>query len=160
MATYVIEKDNHSSGFGIGFLGNDVRFTASLDSTCLYDVSKWEDKDKKDINKLYGFTNGLSDKHSARFGWRCIDNSYFEIVTYIHDGGDFIPGSEVVLGKAYPGVEFKCRLRNIGKLYIFNFNNVEEKISKTTNPSWIRLQLKFYFGGNNPAPHTMFCFIN
>lgn len=161
MALYVINKDEHSSGLDIGLDSKDFRFTATLDRNCLYDSSKFPEGDRLDINKLRGSTNGWTENHSGRFGWRCIDNSYFEILAYVRDGGEFKAGTETILGTVQPNEEFKCRLRNIGKLWIFNFNNGPDvKIDKSTNPTWPRWKLKFYFGGNNPAPHTMFCFIN
>jgi hypothetical protein len=161
MAKYSIKKGEHSSGLAIGFMSKDIRFNAVLDSSCLYSVEDWDVNDKKDINKLYGFTNGLTENDSARFGWRCKDGVCFEITTYVHNGGPFVPGSEIVLGIVKPGEEFKCRLRNIGKSYIFNFNNGPDvRVCKNGNPAWISLMLKFYFGGNHTAPQDMFATIN
>lgn len=161
MSKYTIKKGDHSSGLAMGLMTNDVKFTACLDASCLYSVDDWEFNDKKDINKLYGFTNGLSENNSARFGWRCVDGVSFEITTYVHNGGPFVPGSEIVLGVVKPGVDFKCRLRNIGKSYIFNLDNGPDvRVYKNGNPSWISLMLKFYFGGNHTAPQDMFVTIN
>jgi hypothetical protein len=162
MGKFTIKKGNHSSGWAIGItFGNEVRFTATFDSSCLYSVEDWEDRDKRDINKMYGFTNGLSENDSARFGWRCLDGLTLQIVTYVHDAGPFVPNSEVVLGTVMPGEQFSGRIRNVGNQYIFNFNNGPDVvIQKSTSPAWIKFMLKFYFGGNNTAPHDMFVTIN
>jgi hypothetical protein len=162
MGKFTIKKGKHSSGWAFGLtFGNEIQFTATLDKSCLYSVY-WRDRnDKLDINKLCGFTNGLTENDSARFGWRCIDERAFEIVSYIHDAGPFIPGDEVVLGVVLPGETFRGRIRNIGYTYIFNFNDGPDVvITKSTTPAWIKFMLKFYFGGNHAAPHDMFATIN
>jgi hypothetical protein len=162
MGLYHIQKGDHYSNGGIGItVSNTLTFSAMLDESCLYSTEGWDEKDKLDINKLIGFTNGLSQADSARFGWRCIDNQYFQIVTYVHDGGAFVPGSEKILGIVFPKETFGGKLRNIGKTYIFNFNNGPGVVvSKKASPGWIKFLLKFYFGGTNVAQHDMFAIIN
>jgi hypothetical protein len=162
MGKFVIKQGNHSSGWAVGLtFGSEVRFTATFDMSCLYSTTDWDPRDRLDINKLYGFTNGVTENDSARFGWRCMDGETIELLAYIHDAGPFIPGSETFLGKVLPGEKFSGRIRNIGKQYIFNFNDGPDvKIDKSTSPAWIKIMMKFYFGGNNPAPHDMFVTIN
>jgi hypothetical protein len=162
MGLYHIQKGDHYSNGGLGItMSNTLTFSARLEESCLYSTDGWDERDKLDINKLIGFTNALSQSDSARFGWRCIDNKYFQITTYIHDGGAFVPGSEKILGTVVPGQPFNGKLRNAGKTYIFNFNNGPDVVvPKKASPGWIKCILKFYFGGNNAAPQDMFAIIN
>ncbi len=41
-----------------------------FDETAIYTDNT---EDKYDVNKLFGFSNGLHHKNSYRFGWNCLD---------------------------------------------------------------------------------------
>lgn len=154
---YTIKEGEHDSGLHFGLVfGDTIRFRAKLSESCLYSVDQWLETDKKDLNKLAGFSNGFNHEiNSARIGWRCKNNDCFEITTYIHDNGNFIPGSETVLGIVYPEEWFNCSIQNIGYSYRFGFNGFFLNVSKQTKPNFFKYRLYPYFGGNHVAPQDI-----
>lgn len=140
------------------FKRSSVILEAKFDESCLY---HFEAPDTLDINKLYGLSQGIHHKNSARFGWRCVDNKSIEIVTYCYVDGVRLP--EVILGSVAPNETCRLTLKVTPTKYYFkmesfsgtNIVNVD-KIHTTT----FGYTLYPYFGGNNPAPHKMSLYIS
>ncbi len=166
MTQFKIPAFSHSVGFNPSItFNNSVTFEGILDATCLYDVNLFQPQNRLDINKVYGISMGLDHNvHSARLGWRCLDGKTFELMTYIHDNGPFVPNSEIILAKGIlPGQKFKCTIRNSGYFWYFKLNDgTEVEYKKSKKPSMISINYfcNPYFGGNEVLDHDSYVYIN
>lgn len=87
--TYTIVQGAHNSKpscflcghMGITYMSKEVVFSES----CLYDPLDLG-SDASDINKLFGFSYGLTSYDSIRVGWRS-KGEYIELLAYLHVGG-------------------------------------------------------------------------
>lgn len=158
MSKYLILKNWHSSlsWNHIGFtLKNKIAYRVVFDQSCLYDLKT---NDNFDINKLFGFSTGIwHHDQSARIGWRCLNNSDIQLVTYSYNNG--VRLTEQILGTVKPGVQFTCTIEDSGNTYNYTFNDGNVFNKATVFKSGDKVKLKYllwpYFGGNMPAPHKM-----
>lgn len=158
MPKYTIKAGQHSPlGFQFGIANNPIKFRFMFEASCLYNTEFWPEQDKLDINKLVGGTNGLTDKYSARFGWRCTDLQNIDVVTYIHEGGAFAPMSEIMLAKVAPNEWHTGELIFGKNFYSFKVDGGVPITIPTSIDGTKTMKLKQfpYFGGNNVAPHNM-----
>jgi hypothetical protein len=129
---------------------NPLVFYAKFDKSAVYPNST---HDSEDINKLFGFADCNSTVHddSARFGWRCSNDS-IELFAYTYCNGvrDFVR-----LGTADLDKWIRCEIR-INKGYEFILNGVTTIMKRGNNcDRGVYYQLQPYFGGNEVAPHDI-----
>lgn len=114
--------------------------------------------DQDDHNKLFGVAFGGVHKYSARFGWRwSYDKNKFILSAYVYDKG---VRQMFDLAECSPGIPYDCSLEITGTSYIFTVKRIT---GNGTNQYWFSyshnrkmcLLLGLFFGGNQPAPHTM-----
>lgn len=132
--------------------GDSIAFTVRFDSTCRYQTKNPRNQD--DINKLMGFSdNGvLHHQHSARVGWRW-KKEKIELFAYCYAEGkrSFVKLGEVAIGDT---ARMLIKLNPVG--YEFQYKGVSTIMSRGLTSSTINGYLLYpYFGGDEPAPHTM-----
>lgn len=132
--------------------GDSIAFTVRFDSTCRYQTKNPRNQD--DINKLMGFSdNGvLHHQNSARVGWRW-KKEKIELFAYCYAEGNrsFVKLGEVAIGDT---AKLLIRLSPVG--YEFRYKGVSTIMSRGLTGSTINGYLLYpYFGGDEPAPHTM-----
>lgn len=161
MKNFIIKRGRHkASGLNFGFtFKNEVKYRCSLDKSCLYEFN---DVDDYDINKLCGFsTTWHHHNQSARFGWRCVDNSQFEILSYSYIDGERKINETEVFGTVLPNEEFEISIKDSGTAYIYSFKKDNKKrpvnFIHKKKKKWFLFNyfLYPYFGGNKTAPHDM-----
>ncbi len=157
--TYTIFKGkNYADGFDsthIVFIKtNDLKFIAKFDSSAIY--STFISSNQIDVNKLYGFSDNNSDHHlfSARMGWAWYNNT-LNLFGYTYNNG---VRSILNLGVYSIGTNLNCRIQTdtATKSYYFTVNGKTKSMpraAKTSAGSGYRLYP--YFGGDEPAPHTV-----
>lgn len=145
--TYTINKGNHSSGIhGKICYHKSIAFQAIFDQSAEYEIGK----DQSDINKLYGFSEGVNHRNnSARFGWRWFNNR-IEILAYTYVDGKFY---FKYIDSVNAFEENTYQLRATDK-YMFKVNNtiIEMERGESTDNGYY---LYPYFGGNCVAPHNI-----
>lgn len=128
---------------------------------CFYDPTVLG-ADAKDINKLFGFSYGLTNSDSLRAGWRSI-GSTIEIIAYLHVNGSRYQeknssGKNVNYTakiQILPEVEYNVKLEVIGSRFRMT---VDSAVIEGAYPhggmrsGWL---MNPYFGGNKTAPQTM-----
>lgn len=147
-----IRKGTHSPWRLPVFLrgGTPLFYQVIFDNTCRYHLPHG---DTMDINKLIGI--GYMPWHrvnSVRIGWRWIESiQLIELLQYIYINGKrthghlaFVPLNEKAVVKIWG--EVSCH-----KIQVDNKPPVKVLIKPR---QWGYL-LRPYFGGNQPAPHTM-----
>lgn len=159
---FTIKKGKHRSWpFIFGILFNDwIERDVVFDETAAYFLPN---EDENDVNKLFGFgyINGGHHQDSARFGWnynqsngriRLFAYCYTNGLRVIHELCEVLPHRKVRL------IIQEC----LGNYYSFSahdgYNNWHEMgsviIPFTHNKKW-KYKLGCFFGGNNPAPHSI-----
>ena len=148
---YTIPKGWHYSipAFPIPSIKNSYKWEVTFDDSCKYDING---PDQLDWNKLVGVSNYLNPrKESIRFVWRYIVKmDLFEIATYIEENKNFKTSffcyvkSNELLSLSMKFVDGSVAVSAKGCTKILNFP--KNKLTFRCNP---------YFGGNQPAPHTM-----
>ncbi|MBY0481728.1 MAG: hypothetical protein K2Q21_10255 [Chitinophagaceae bacterium] len=139
---------------------SNVKFNFKFDSSAIYTTV--DPLNQSDINKLYGFADGVSFNtyytipphhiNSARFGWAWYNNA-LRIFGYCYN--DSVRVSKqlqtVEIGKWYHA---GIRLLNGG--YEFTVENKKDTMARTVNtPTIIGYKLFPYFGGTETAPHDV-----
>lgn len=160
--SYKIEKGKHRSGYYFYpyFFKNKMIGVSYFDDSCLYHI---EGNDKKDINKLVGFSVGYHRNNSCRIGWRCMDNKVIELFIYVYNNGKRIYPSKYI-GNIKPFEKIYFSIENVENYWVVNakLGNEQTKeyhIEKNINNFNIGYKLYPYFGGNKKAPHTMNIFM-
>ena len=165
---YKIKQGNHYvsnwslslGGFhtGITYMERTVKFDASA-LYMITDPPGQIDKCHNDINKLFGFSYGLHQTNSFRFGWNCTDNKQINIYAYWYIDG--VRGSKK-LDVYVPGESFKAYIRynrGTGRITFgiedeTGFITTFDELDYTAAPC-MGYYLLPYFGGNCTAPHDM-----
>jgi hypothetical protein len=136
---------------------SELKFIAKFDSTAIYNNVNPENQ--YDINKLYGFSDNNSLSHqqfSARFGWRWSDNA-LRLFGYVYNNG--VRDSKE-LGTVAIGAENSCSIKVNPTSYVFTLNGKVDSLPRTsTTPTATGYKLYPYFGGDEPAPHTIYIWI-
>lgn len=129
-----------------------LKFKVKFDSTAIYKTTRTENQ--TDINKLFGFSdnNELHHEYSARFGWRWSDNA-LRLFAYVYNDSKM---SFKELGTVPIGKENDCSISVSGDKYIFSLNGAEAMMARASTTTEAEgYQLYPYFGGDEPAPHTI-----
>lgn len=143
-----------------------LKKTATFDSSCVYNLGTTDDGD---INKLVGWSVGLSRGASVRVGWNCKSGYAIDLYAYLH-----YKGKRWIIPK--DSSSNKTRADLIGKGFMTNqpIELVTTRSSRqlifeaTQGPRRERLVVSFFefpsgagfyefpwFGGTSTAPHTM-----
>lgn len=159
--TYWIDEGEHNSISKLSPVYNEtLEFIFTFNENNRYLDLIQDDKNKEDINKLYGITSPKIHENSARFGWRQseISEDEYEVFAYYY-----------ILG--HRGFKYLCTIKEksqcvykvstVGHYYTFSIYsrtgepiNVEYQVGGTKNIAAYR---SFpYFGGNNVCPKDMY----
>jgi hypothetical protein len=144
--------------------GTSMNFTAKFDSTAIYPAVITDYNHAYDVNKLWGFSEGLNNQYnSARIGWRWL-NDQLELFAYVYVKGTLLrdPASyDPPFIKAVPiGKEISCSIAVSGGNYVFTVDSVVVKTPRgTTAGNYSGYQQYPYFGGTLTAPHLINIYI-
>jgi len=151
---FTIPKNAHYSThrFLTYFTDNRTDFSFKFDQSAEYDLGN---SNQSDINKLFGFAEKSSvniHKHSARFGWRWIDNS-LQILGYAYTEGE---RKSLLLGTAEIDETYSASIIAHENRYEFIFKEESYFIVRNGAFSSLRKYLSYpYFGGDEIAPHEI-----
>lgn len=152
--TFIIKKGNNfceGNNYIIGEYG-DLKFSAILDSSCIYTTSN--PSNQADINKLFGYSDCTSHHHknSARFGWNWYQGALrIHAYCYVDSVRTYRE-----IGTVKVNEEFECKLTLQANAYIFSLNGDTVKMERgCTDAKAIGYLLYPYFGGDEPSPQDM-----
>lgn len=150
---YTIPEGKHYSTYKIELLqSSSLIFQATFDETAVYQSLTTENQ--WDTNKLFGFSdcNSMHHEHSARFGWRWL-NDRIEIMAYCYVNGERIIE---YIGSTQPFQTNLYEIQLTDTHYIFRFDNEILEIPRIKPCDKGAYYLLFpYFGGNESAPHDI-----
>ncbi len=158
---YTIKKNNHYSGihFCINLDKKVMQRYVMFSENCKY---VFDDIDRFDINKLFGFSEGLHHKNSARFGWLYNPNTdKFEIHAYVYADGQ-LNLTNTYICSVFSGSVTNLLINVVDDHYEFgvitggvNKNVYRKKVPRGKSTTKLGYNLYPYFGGNKTAPHEM-----
>ncbi|MFZ9661134.1 MAG: hypothetical protein ACO29O_04580, partial [Chitinophagaceae bacterium] len=132
-----------------------MNFAAKFDNTGIY--STIDPVNQYDINKLWGFSEGLNHQYnSARIGWAWVNNA-MRLYGYTYSKG--VRYSAEICSIPL-NTEIACSIKLNGSTYLITANGVSVTLprgSTTTKASGY--QLYPYFGGDETAPHDIFIYL-
>ena len=134
------------------YMTDALHFVVKFDSTDIY--SNIIATNQYDYNKLYGFSDNMSDHHSfsARFGWRWCNNEV-ELSAYTYNDG---VRSIKDLGGVALNKEHNCAIVVNGNHYDFVLDGDTTSVSRTSKTEVaMGYKLLPYFGGDEMAPHDI-----
>jgi hypothetical protein len=149
MSEYTIKKGKRDSGWQINlFLPSLIEGTFRLHENTLYSTKGMEERAATSFSKIVGFSNLLTGtKDSARIAYRCVNNAYHSIYTYVHDNSkDYVlsnPGKFICDINVEEDVYF--RLEDTDYAYIFQINEIKVIHPKSKKKMGIRYQNYPYF---------------
>lgn len=151
---FIIPKGKHSQGIDLQFLQSNVlSFQAIFNETAIYESKIPENQ--WDINKLLGFAdcNSHHHQHSARFGWRWLDDN-LEIFAYCYADGERMSEMIGILDLNKPG-DFRLELTDDAYVFTLNHFPAVTMPRKNTCDKGAYYMLWPYFGGDEVAPHDI-----
>ena len=130
---------------------NKLQFDVIFDSTAIY--STIDPVNQFDINKLYGFSEGINHQYnSARMGWRWSNDS-LRLFGYVYNNGTRISEeiSTISIGDTIP-----CSIKLLDSIYQFKVGTRQVELSRTAvGDSANGYQLYPYFGGDELSPQLI-----
>jgi hypothetical protein len=144
--------------------GTSMVFVAKFDSTAIYPAVITDYNHAYDVNKLWGFSEGLNNQYnSARIGWRWL-NDELQLFAYVYVNGtllrDPISYDPPYIKTVQIGSEINCSIAISGASYIFTVDGVVVKTARgTTSSKYSGYQQYPYFGGSLAAPHLITIYI-
>ena len=137
-----------------------LEYSVVFDASCRYATK--HSSNQWDINKLFGFTDGLRTVHeeSARFGWRYVPGlNLIELYSYCYING--MVYKELLV---YAGIHQEVVLR-VDKEeydYVFYVGGKRKGVWPRANPANhdISFMCWPYFGGDETAPHDITITLN
>ena len=152
--TYLIRKGNNfcdQSGFRSVTVNGAMNFMARFDHSAVYTTI--DPVNQFDINKLWGFSEGLSNSfNSARVGW-AYNNGALRLYGYVYAKG--VRYSREITTVSI-GSDITCSIRLNGSSYIITANGVSVTLPRgTTTTRASGLQQYPYFGGDERAPQDI-----
>ena len=154
----IFKGQNYADGYDSSHIvlikTDDLKFVAKFDSSAIY--STFFSSNQIDVNKLYGFSDNNSDHHkfSARIGWAWYNNT-LNLFGYTYNNGE---RSILNLGVFSIGANLNCRIQtdSATKSYLFTVNGKTKSMPRAaTTKVGSGYRLYPYFGGDEPAPHTV-----
>jgi hypothetical protein len=124
--------------------GTSMNFVVKFDNTAIYPAVITDYNHAYDVNKLYGFSEGLSNQYnSARIGWRWLDGE-LQLFAYVYLKGTLLrdPVSyDPPFIKSVPiDTEVSCSIAISGSSYIFTVDGVV--VTNLTAPHLINISIK------------------
>ena len=144
--------------------GTSMTFVAKFDSTAIYPAVITDYNHAYDVNKLWGFSEGLSNQYnSARVGWRWL-NGQLQLFAYVYVKGtllrDPVSYDPPFIKSVKIGSEINCSIAVSGSKYIFTVDGVVVQTARgTTSSTYSGYQQYPYFGGTLTAPHLINIYI-
>ena len=144
--------------------GTTMNFTVKFDETAIYPAVITDYNHAYDVNKLYGFSEGLNNQYnSARIGWRWL-NGELQLLAYVYVKGvllrDPISYDPPLIKSVAIGSEINCSIAVSGDRYIFTVDGTVVKTARgTTTTKYSGYQQYPYFGGTLTAPHLINIYI-
>ncbi|MEI6947377.1 hypothetical protein V9K67_09315 [Paraflavisolibacter sp. H34] len=128
------------------------KFSVRFDSSGVYKTI--DPVNQYDINKLYGFSEGLNHEYnSARIGW-AYNNGALRLYAYAYKNG-LRQSKEITTVPL--NQEIACSIKVSGYSYIFTAKGVSVTLPRAKNTATASgYQLYPYFGGDEVAPKTIF----
>lgn len=158
MALIIIPKGEHKSqprNNRLFWKPTEITATVTFTESCRYDL---KNEDQADINKLFGVgyvgLNGLHQADSARFGWAydpVQENIGLYVYCYRNKERTFYLLDSVAIN-----VPVKLSIQIQEKWYTFRINDGASTAIYKTHSKPLAYWLSPYFGGNQPAPHTIY----
>ena len=138
------------------FDAKSLKFIVHFDSSAIYvnDIKK----DRRDINKLYGFSDNFSLHHrySARFGWRWLNDS-LQLTAYCYNNG--MRSFKEICNIQLNGFD-TCSIKIYDNEYLFSVNEKFISMPRSAHgKNAVGYKLFPYFGGNEVAPHDINIYI-
>jgi len=137
-----------------------MNFVAKFDSTAIYPAVITDYNHAYDVNKLWGFSEGLNNQYnSARIGWRWLDNQ-LQLFAYVYINGtllrDPVSYDPPFIKSVAIGTEVNCSIAISTNSYVFTVDGVVVTTARGTNvPKYTGYQQYPYFGGTLTAPHLI-----
>jgi hypothetical protein len=108
--------------------GTSMNFVAKFDSSAIYPAVITDYNHAYDVNKLWGFSEGISNQYnSARIGWRWL-NDELQLFAYVYVNGtllrDLISYDPPFIKSVKIGSDINCRIAISGASYIFTVDGV------------------------------------
>jgi len=144
--------------------GTSMIFTAKFDSTAIYPAVITDYNHAYDVNKLWGFSEGLNNQYnSARIGWRWL-NDQLQLFAYVYVNGTLLrdPFSydPPFIKSVAIGANVNCSITVSGNTYIFTVDSVVVKTARGSSAGkYSGYQQYPYFGGSLTAPHLITIYI-
>ena len=150
---FLIRKGNHYCDQNTvkSISTSEMKFTAKFNQSAIYTTI--DPVNQYDINKLWGFSEGLNHQYnSARIGWS-YNNSALRLYGYVYSKG--VRYSQEIAAVNLD-TEILCSIKLSGSSYLISANGVTVILPRglsTTRASGY--QLYPYFGGDETAPHDI-----
>jgi hypothetical protein len=150
---YLIRKGNHYCDQNTikSVSTSEMKFTAKFNSSAIYTTI--DPVNQYDINKLWGFSEGLNHQYnSARIGWS-YNNSALRLYGYVYSKG--VRYSQEIC-TVNLNTEILCGIKLSGSNYLITANGITVTLPRglsTTRASGY--QLYPYFGGDETAPQDI-----
>src|SRR4030095_1615596 len=144
--------------------GSSMNFVAKFDSTAIYPAVITDYNHAYDVNKLWGFSEGISNQYnSARIGWRWL-NDELQLFAYVYVNGtllrDPISYDPPYIRSVKIDSEISCKIAISGASYIFTVDGVVVQTARgATGSKYSGYQQYPYFGGSLTAPHLINIYI-
>lgn len=144
--------------------GTSMNFVARFDSTAIYPAVITDYNHAYDVNKLWGFSEGISNQNnSARIGWRWLDGQ-LQLFAYVYVNGtllrDPISYDPPYIKSVQIGSEINCSIAISGGSYVFTVDGVVVTTPRgATGTKYSGYQQYPYFGGTLTAPHLINIYI-
>jgi len=141
-----------------------MNFVAKFDSTAIYPAVITDYNHAYDVNKLWGFSEGIDNQYnSARIGWRWL-NGELQLFAYVHINGtllrDPVSYDPPFIKSVQIGSEIICSIAISGNKYIFTVDGVVVQTPRgATGTKYSGYQQYPYFGGTLTAPHLINIYI-
>lgn len=154
---FTIKNGSHYSNQFWYKLLNFFNFKSNLTYEVIFNVTsiyKFPNVDQQDINKLFGYSNGMHHNNSSRFGWN-YDGQDLILWAYYYNSGQlkYKQLTKIEFGETY---QLSIYNENSACNFIVRKNN---KLAVTlivdSNSNSIGYKLWPYFGGNNVDPHDI-----
>lgn len=147
----VPEGKNHSS------LNSLFTSENKMATEVMFDESNITDTTMNFISKVVGRSDGLRHmEHSARIGYRYnAETGVIDLFGFSHVDGDFIFNRLGSLNLNEPGVVGYHIDDEYYRYYYKDARVFHERSDERKFVNNVGYTLKFYFGGNPPAPHDM-----
>ena len=144
--------------------GTSMSFVAKFDSSAIYPAVVTDYNHAYDVNKLWGFSEGLNNQYnSARIGWRWL-NAELQLFAYVYANGtllrDPVSYDPPFIKSISIGSEVNCSISISGNNYIFTVDGVTVKTARGTSATKYQGYQQYpYFGGSLTAPHLITIYI-